>query len=287
MIRLKTRPAYPFNIEREYLRVLDSALNKYWAEIQKKLKNISLVQTGFTTDSALSDLFEQLKNDWGQISNTIKPLFEQIALKTDRFQWVQFEKQHKEYSSLIGINQQTGFLKFGDMTGVLQNATEQNVLLIKDLGSRFTDQLTLSIMDAVANGESPRTISKKLREQFKITKKRADLIAVDQIGKLYGNLTKARQQQNGFSEYEWITVKDNRVRPAHKAREGQVFNWDNPPEDGHPGQPIRCRCIARPVIKDSDWDFTKEESEQDAREEAARKARLERQLKTIKAMNTR
>ena len=31
----------------------------------------------------------------------------------------------------------------------------------------------------------------------------------------------------------------------HWEREGQIFSVDEPPEDGHPGEPIRCRCYRR------------------------------------------
>lgn len=42
-------------------------------------------------------------------------------------------------------------------------------------------------------------------------------------------------------QYIWRTVKDNDVRPAHAAREGQIFSWTNPPEGGHPGEDYNCR----------------------------------------------
>lgn len=48
-------------------------------------------------------------------------------------------------------------------------------------------------------------------------------------------------------QYIWRTVKDSDVRPAHAAREGQIFSWTNPPEGGHPGEDYNCRCWAEPV----------------------------------------
>jgi uncharacterized protein with gpF-like domain len=38
------------------------------------------------------------------------------------------------------------------------------------------------------------------------------------------------------------------VRRAHAVYDDQVFRWDDPPEDGHPGQAINCRCRAEPFI---------------------------------------
>lgn len=38
------------------------------------------------------------------------------------------------------------------------------------------------------------------------------------------------------------------MRPTHAELEGKIFDWDNPPPEGNPGMPIRCRCVAIPVI---------------------------------------
>ena len=63
-------------------------------------------------------------------------------------------------------------------------------------------------------------------------------------------MTQARQMKLGIERYRWRTAGDTRVRTEHAMREGQIFSWDRPPPDGHPGQPINCRCYAEPVIED-------------------------------------
>ena len=45
-------------------------------------------------------------------------------------------------------------------------------------------------------------------------------------------------------KYTWRTQKDRYVRDEHKKREGVVFEWDDPPYDGHPGEAYGCRCWA-------------------------------------------
>ena len=45
---------------------------------------------------------------------------------------------------------------------------------------------------------------------------------------------------------------DERERAHHVDREGKEFNWDKPPDDGHPGQPILCRCYAEAVLPEFD-----------------------------------
>lgn len=45
-------------------------------------------------------------------------------------------------------------------------------------------------------------------------------------------------------KYTWRTRKDSKVRSKHWEREGDEFDWDNPPEGGHPGEDYGCRCWA-------------------------------------------
>lgn len=57
------------------------------------------------------------------------------------------------------------------------------------------------------------------------------------------------------SEYfEWNTMGDERVRPTHEARDGQIYNWDN--AEIVPGEEAGCRCWATVYFPD-----TKEEIE--------------------------
>lgn len=53
-------------------------------------------------------------------------------------------------------------------------------------------------------------------------------------------LNNAMQEQDG--QYIWHTAQDGKVRPEHAEREGQVFEWRNPPEGGHPKEDHGCRC---------------------------------------------
>ena len=77
---------------------------------------------------------------------------------------------------------------------------------------------------------------------------RARLIARDQIGKLDGQLTRQKQTESGIKGYAWRGALDGRERPSHVAREGVIFQWNAPPPDGHPGQPVQCRCSAEPDL---------------------------------------
>jgi SPP1 gp7 family putative phage head morphogenesis protein len=85
-------------------------------------------------------------------------------------------------------------------------------------------------------------------------KRRAQIIARDQISKLNGQLNELRQTELGLTQFRWRTVGDDRVRPSHAALDTKTFSWNDPPiVDGEPtvpGQAINCRCIAEPLFED-------------------------------------
>jgi SPP1 gp7 family putative phage head morphogenesis protein len=114
--------------------------------------------------------------------------------------------------------------------------------------SRLATQVQGVIVEALERGQSIQQAQMKLRETVNVSKKRATLIVRNEIATASATAVQATQTDLGIEEYIWVTAHDDRVRPEHKARDGKTFRWDTPPKDGHPGQPIQCRCVAVAVI---------------------------------------
>lgn len=125
---------------------------------------------------------------------------------------------------------------------------QQNVDLIKTIPTRLHDELRGVVQKAFADAWPWKRLSESIQQRFSVNEFVARRIARDQMGKLHGQLTQARQEAAGVKRYIWRTSKDERVRPEHAARENVEFSWDVPPDDGHPGIPIQCRCHAEPVL---------------------------------------
>ena len=102
--------------------------------------------------------------------------------------------------------------------------------------------------DGFKAGTRHEALAKKITDQLGVGRTRATLIARDQTNKLNGQLSRARQESVGFTHYGWSTAQDRRVRPEHAAQEGQIFAWATPPNTGHPGEAIQCRCVAIPKV---------------------------------------
>jgi SPP1 gp7 family putative phage head morphogenesis protein len=91
-------------------------------------------------------------------------------------------------------------------------------------------------------------MAEEIGRRFEVSESRAALIARDQVGKFYGALNAARQQDVGITHFLWRTANDERVRPEHIELNGERFAWSKPPAEGMPGQPINCRCYADPDV---------------------------------------
>lgn len=127
---------------------------------------------------------------------------------------------------------------------------QANVALIKNLSEETANKMNATIMRAVQDGKSYDDIADDLKNNYAMSADRATLIARDQTGKLYGQINADTQKALGLKKFTWRTSNDERVRPEHQALEGQVFSYDDPPDEGLPGEAIQCRCHAEPYFDD-------------------------------------
>lgn len=244
---------YPAGVERDYTRrlvaIADEAVQAIEPAVLRALgyrADIAdpSIDTGWyqgliqalQAGTSLSPLQDQV----------LGPLISEFARRTTSFNKQQF---HGVLRSAYGVNVLTADPQLRDMLSVWE---AENLELIKSLPTKYIDQLRGQVTAAVQSGKGLRDVVALVKKTGKVTKGRAELIARDQIGKLNGDITQARQQGIGVEEYRWRGVLDGRERSEHVAREGKTYRWDKPPEDGHPGQPIRCRCSAEAVLPDLD-----------------------------------
>lgn len=143
----------------------------------------------------------------------------------------------------------TGLMRDEDLQQAVDEAIAANVGLIKSIPEQYFDKIEQAVMAGIQGGTLNDTLADDLQKAYGISKSRAKLIATDQLGKINSRLAQIRQQKLGITHYTWSTSHDERVRHEHKLRDGKLFAWDKPPSDGHPGQPIRCRCVAKPYTE--------------------------------------
>lgn len=166
------------------------------------------------------------------------------ADRTNQFQKRQFDRQVR---SGLGIDV---FIREPDLAALTEDFVAENVALIKTIPNQYFDDIEKIVTAGVRQGKRHEEIARDIQARYQVAENRAKLIARDQVGKFYGDLAKARQEDLGVTKYVWRTVNDNRVRSEHHVREGKTFSWAHPPSDGHPGNAINCRCYAEPDFSD-------------------------------------
>lgn len=166
-----------------------------------------------------------------------------------------------------------------ELTGRAKEFSE----LIVDVAQETERRVARAALEALEKGHPRGWLRRQVREAGGIGERRAKLIARDQVGKLQGALHEARQRDLGIESYVWRTSRDERVagNPGglypkadsaspthgdHHEREGRRFSWKKSGgklvevlddgktrvtdfADGHPGEPIQCRCVSEPVIE--------------------------------------
>jgi SPP1 gp7 family putative phage head morphogenesis protein len=133
----------------------------------------------------------------------------------------------------------------------LRAFARENLDLVRDVDRQPFDELSDELVQAVREGKRPEAIQDVVRERLDVTESRAERIARDQVSKLNSDFNRVRQRENGIERYEWMSAADRRVRTSHAFLHGQIRRWSNPhPTEGHPGDPINCRCVARGIVAD-------------------------------------
>lgn len=128
---------------------------------------------------------------------------------------------------------------------------QSNVRLIVNRPEDFNArELATAIERNVFFGGSTAELAEELEERFNFTADHAAFIARDQVGTLNGQLDAQRQQGLGVTRFTWVSVGDDDVREEHDDRDGEIYDYDDPPDGELPGEPINCRCSAEPVLED-------------------------------------
>ena len=155
----------------------------------------------------------------------------------------------KSYEKVIGIDV---FASEPWLNQEMNAFVSSNVKLIKTVPDEFFGRVEKIVSQGVRAGTLTEDIVNELEDKVEPwAESRLDFIARDQVSKFNGQLNMLRQTEIGVSSYTWETSQDERVRPSHEEKQGNVYRWDDPPADtGHPGEDYQCRCVAIPVIDD-------------------------------------
>ena len=240
---------YPFSVEREYQRfakLLNKVLRESVTDELERIRRLA-VNSALKTDGLSEDvlaIMQDIKKRFnGKITSAqMVAELKKIAQQTDNF-------NSRQYQAVIRAALQVDIFQHEPWLRELTDMwVSENVRLIKSIPDQFFGEVEGIVGRGLMDGTLTDDLGEQIERVYGVSQRRAQLIARDQVGKLNGDLSMYRQTSTGIESYIWSTSKDQRVRPSHADREGKEFYWNNPPEDGHPGKAIYCRCVALPVI---------------------------------------
>lgn len=151
--------------------------------------------------------------------------------------------------------QALGVAVFADPDLALQRDTfrDENLALITSLAADKVQRVERVLAEHA--GARVEELADHIRDATGVTESRAALVARDQVLKANSQVTQARHQAAGVTEYVWRTSRDERVRDRHRELDGTRHPYAFPPvvdlrsgRRAHPGGDYQCRCTAEPVI---------------------------------------
>jgi SPP1 gp7 family putative phage head morphogenesis protein len=248
LIYPKVKIQYPMSLEREYARELVKYVRKVRDICKRHIPNMvdAAMWNAIRADDWTEEQTEEIDNEItaeeeAAIMAIIHAMFNRVKTFNRR-------QQEKIFRSVFGASPKE--ISKEDYEKIKQIWVNQNIELIYSIDRRTLESIRYALSENIVRAVDREILVKELTDSImhmaEVNEKRAALIACDQVGKLNSQLVQLEQMSQGVDSYIWITMKDNRVRPAHREREGKRFYWNNPPSDGHPGWAYRCRCSSAP-----------------------------------------
>jgi SPP1 gp7 family putative phage head morphogenesis protein len=193
----------------------------------------------------VQELLEQARAATTVSTSALEQLASDFGQRVQTHQRIQMSKQVR---GALGADP---FIRETGLSSAAEAFTIENVALIKDLPTKTLAEIEGIVNRGVTRGALHGDLAKEIQERLEIGVNRAKLIARDQVGKFYGNVTKVRQEAMGVTEFIWRSVGDERVRDEHVSLNGRKFKWkEGAGGEGIPGEPVGCRCYADPVLDD-------------------------------------
>lgn len=215
-------PLYPLALERSLVRAVERYHRDFVSQVRAEVvRRDSLLELGARPRTELVRMLTR------------------YARRIVRF-------QDRQTARLLSLDPRT--FQDRNLSGQVNNWVSGAVSYLVDAESQLLDAVERAVLEG---GD----VAAAIEERGRVSTSRAKLIARDQVANLNREVSRYRQQAVGVTEYRWVTSMDERVRPEHASLNGKKFRWDDPPPEGHPGEAIQCRCVARPLPPDGDEDL--------------------------------
>ncbi len=235
---------------------------------------VRLEASGYSTRSkavhdTVTDLIDELEGKIDELvarANLAKSSDDTIG-KVQKGAWKEGAKK-LEASWNLGPAGQTALAKaFERSRGIRISSPSSKVSVVSAFDESAKREVKVWALEALARlraeveanaeqGYRAEGLAERIRNEYGVSKTRAELIARQETSNFMANYREARALDAGIKKYQWYTVRDSRTRKDHLALHGTIQRYDRPPitdqrtgARNNPGQDFRCRCVDRPVVE--------------------------------------
>lgn len=144
---------------------------------------------------------------------------------------------------------------------IKQTTITNNVELIKSIHQQYHREVSQALYDSIINGKPTKTVIEALKQAGAKTKRRAKLIARDQVHKIHEALHLQELKQVGVTKAKWIhlgggkTDRKTHITKAPEGLNGGIFDISKGIYDPAVNKYIKpaelpfCRCTAEAVVE--------------------------------------
>lgn len=134
---------------------------------------------------------------------------------------------------------------------------ENMQLFIKNFTEKEITDLRKTVLDSTMKGDRYESLIGGIMQSYGVSQRKAKFLARQETKLLLSTQRDIRYVDAGLEYYRWRCVKGTTahpVRPMHKALDGKIFRFDDPPvtaENGaknNPGFDYNCRCFPSPLV---------------------------------------
>ena len=163
----------------------------------------------------------------------------------------------------LGVKIQREYYEDG-IQRMVDEWVHENVSKIGSIPAEYLGEVENIIRWGYDTKQPKVNVYRRLEKLAGMTRAKAKMIARDQLGTLNARMTQFEHESAGVTKYKWVTRRDSLVRDCHRALNGTVHKWSEPPPMWYmtksrgivytgrycnPGEDYGCRCTASPVFE--------------------------------------
>lgn len=254
--RFVIRNREPLKRDRDHLLGIYLRVVRHWEGAIPRI--VEVYERNARADGLISDTAEDIVTEAidSEASWFERVFFDLRILVADWAGYVeayQRSRWTKAIFSATGVELDT-LLEAGDVSMTVRERIAANLELVRDVNAQQRQRMVQAVYNGYSQRLSAREIAKELQAVTGFGRKRAMLIASNELTTLVSQLDRERMHQAGITEFVWRHSGKLHPRTWHKARNGKRYNLETRkqsdgngdeviPKDDMFGVPIRCGCV--------------------------------------------